>query len=192
MIRSIRNLWSYLELAYDPFPATLQFLAVVILLAVQPSVAILMPNYPLHQVYTRKETVDRLHSLFGVGWFFEWPGGRHPLNSTWPWADVKPSLLVLWGVCWMFIMALPVGMSRSSSQPSPLSHHPRAFSSHPHTYCYCCGPARHPDRHRYCKLCILLHLSPRYHSSGRRASLFTSNKTRIYSIGATALRSLWT
>lgn len=38
----------------------------------------------------------------GLGWFFEWPGGRHPLNTTWPWADVKPSLVVLWGVCWMF------------------------------------------------------------------------------------------
>lgn len=41
-------------------------------------------------------------SCSGLGWFFEWPGGRHPLNTTWPWADVKPSLVVLWGVCWMF------------------------------------------------------------------------------------------
>lgn len=46
--------------------------------------------------------VTWLRSVFGIGWFFEWPGGRHPLNSTWPWADVKPSLVVLWGVCWMF------------------------------------------------------------------------------------------
>ncbi|MCJ1224538.1 hypothetical protein MMC12_001183 [Toensbergia leucococca] len=35
------------------------------------------------------------------GWFSEWPNSRHPLSTTWPW-NVKPSLLVLWGVCWMF------------------------------------------------------------------------------------------
>ena len=34
-------------------------------------------------------------------WFEEWPNGRHPLSTTWPW-NIKPSLLVLWGVCWMF------------------------------------------------------------------------------------------
>ena len=37
----------------------------------------------------------------GDAWFTEWPSGRRPLNTTWPW-DVKVSLLVLWGVCWMF------------------------------------------------------------------------------------------
>ena len=35
------------------------------------------------------------------GWFAEWPNGQPPLNTTWPW-NVKPSLVVLWGVCWMF------------------------------------------------------------------------------------------
>ena len=35
------------------------------------------------------------------GWFAEWPNGQRPLNTTWPW-NVKPSLVVLWGVCWMF------------------------------------------------------------------------------------------
>lgn len=34
-------------------------------------------------------------------WFNEWPNGQRPLSTTWPW-NVKPSLLVLWGVCWMF------------------------------------------------------------------------------------------
>ena len=34
-------------------------------------------------------------------WFAEWPNGQRPLSTTWPW-NVKPSLLVLWGVCWMF------------------------------------------------------------------------------------------
>ncbi|KAL8673972.1 MAG: hypothetical protein Q9168_001615 [Polycauliona sp. 1 TL-2023] len=35
------------------------------------------------------------------GWFSEWPGGRRPLSTTWPW-NIRPSLVVLWGVCWMF------------------------------------------------------------------------------------------
>ena len=33
-------------------------------------------------------------------WFFEFPDARHPLSTTWPWT-IKPSLAVLWGVCWM-------------------------------------------------------------------------------------------
>jgi hypothetical protein len=48
------------------------------------------------------EVISRGRAVFNVGWFFEWPSGRHPLNSTWPWSGVKPSLLVLWGICWMF------------------------------------------------------------------------------------------
>ena len=38
---------------------------------------------------------------FNDGWFTEWPSGVRPLSTTWPW-NIKPSLLVLWGVCWMF------------------------------------------------------------------------------------------
>ena len=34
-------------------------------------------------------------------WFSEWPNGQRPLSTTWPW-NIKPSLIVLWGVCWMF------------------------------------------------------------------------------------------
>ena len=37
-------------------------------------------------------------------WFSEWSSGRPPLSSTMPW-NIKPSLVVLWGVCWMFYMA---------------------------------------------------------------------------------------
>jgi hypothetical protein len=62
------------------------------------------------------EMNGRLGSLFGSGWFFEWPGGKRPLNSTWPWADVKPSLLVLWGVCWMFVVAPMLNIPRNSQQ----------------------------------------------------------------------------
>lgn len=36
-----------------------------------------------------------------ASWFTEWPSGRRPLSTTWPW-NIKPSLVVLWGVCWMF------------------------------------------------------------------------------------------
>lgn len=33
--------------------------------------------------------------------FSEWPNSRRPLSTTWPW-NIRPSLVVLWGVCWMF------------------------------------------------------------------------------------------
>ena len=45
-------------------------------------------------------------------WFAEWPGGRPPLNSTMPW-NIRPSLVVLWGVCWMFYR------SRGGSRQEP-------------------------------------------------------------------------
>jgi hypothetical protein len=62
------------------------------------------------------EMTSRLCSLFGSGWFFEWPGGKRRLNSTWPWADVKPSLLILWGVCWMFVVTPVLEIPRNSLQ----------------------------------------------------------------------------
>jgi len=44
---------------------------------------------------------QRTHQRSCEDWFFEYPNARHPLSTTWPWA-IKPSLAVLWGVCWMF------------------------------------------------------------------------------------------
>ncbi|ORY19505.1 hypothetical protein BCR34DRAFT_552253 [Clohesyomyces aquaticus] len=41
----------------------------------------------------------RQHRL--LNWFFEYAGNQRPLSTTWPWS-IKPSLAVLWGVCWMF------------------------------------------------------------------------------------------
>lgn len=41
---------------------------------------------------------QRRHS---EAWFFEFPDARHPLSTTWPWS-IRPSLAVIWGVCWMF------------------------------------------------------------------------------------------
>lgn len=37
----------------------------------------------------------------GADWFFVFPDARHPLSTTWPWS-IRPSLAVIWGVCWMF------------------------------------------------------------------------------------------
>ncbi|KAF2137455.1 uncharacterized protein K452DRAFT_100956 [Aplosporella prunicola CBS 121167] len=37
-----------------------------------------------------------------LGRFSEFAGGQRPVSTTWPWANVRPSLAVLWGVCWMF------------------------------------------------------------------------------------------
>lgn len=67
-----------------------------------------------------------------LGWFFEWPGGRHPLNTTWPWADVKPSLVVLWGVCWMFAIdpRRRVNALSNDRYYAPPNHHQVARNTH--------------------------------------------------------------
>jgi hypothetical protein len=55
-------------------------------------------------------------------WYSEWPNGQRPLNTTWPW-NVRPSLVVLWGVCWMFLEDHPVRKTRKPpppQQPDPL------------------------------------------------------------------------
>ena len=41
-----------------------------------------------------------LHAWISID---EWPDGRRLLSTTWPW-NVKIALVVLWGVCWMFII----------------------------------------------------------------------------------------
>lgn len=57
--------------------------------------------------------------------FAEWPNGQPPLSTTWPW-NVKPSLVVLWGVCWMFynnnVWTTPdrEEQPRVAENPSPL------------------------------------------------------------------------
>ena len=65
-------------------------------------------------------------------WFSEWPSGRRPLSTTWPW-NIKPSLVVLWGVCWMFYYttscwnSLPAGASHGAGASQPnLEHHSKA------------------------------------------------------------------
>lgn len=51
----------------------------------------------LHHWYHCWQQQEQFHD----GFYTEWPSGRRPLSTTWPW-NIKPSLLVLWGVCWMF------------------------------------------------------------------------------------------
>ncbi len=50
------------------------------------------------------------------GWFSEWPNGQPPLNTTMPW-NVKPSLVVLWGVCWMFFEGDDAWMTHKPPPP---------------------------------------------------------------------------
>ena len=55
------------------------------------------------------------HQQDADGWFAEWPNAQHPLNTTWPW-NVKTTLLVLWGVCWMFYANGGAGAPFNGSQ----------------------------------------------------------------------------
>ncbi|KAL8893949.1 MAG: hypothetical protein Q9192_004765 [Flavoplaca navasiana] len=61
-----------------------------------------------HQSWLCGRQLDR-------GWFSEWPGGRRPLSTTWPW-NIRPSLVVLWGVCWMFYDNSTRSISQSRQQ----------------------------------------------------------------------------
>ena len=59
----------------------------------------------------------------GEGWYAEWPNSHRPLSTTWPW-NIKPSLLVLWGVCWMFYGPFGTNRKRATRNPrgaAPLS-----------------------------------------------------------------------
>lgn len=53
--------------------------------------------------FVRKQLVEcqRDKTRHCEEWFFEFPDARHPLSTTWPWS-IRPSLAVIWGVCWMF------------------------------------------------------------------------------------------
>lgn len=50
-----------------------------------------------HHIFASQRDFARARRV----WFSEFPGGRRPLCTTWPW-NIKPSLAVVWGVCWMF------------------------------------------------------------------------------------------
>ena len=47
----------------------------------------------LHDYFQQRDLSEG-HAL-DEDWFSEWPSGRRPLSTTWPW-NIKPSLVVLW------------------------------------------------------------------------------------------------
>ena len=49
-------------------------------------------------------------------YYSEWSSGRPPLNTTMPW-NIKPSLVVLWGVCWMFYVPNDNSVSPDGGRP---------------------------------------------------------------------------
>jgi hypothetical protein len=55
-------------------------------------------------------------SKFVASWFFEWPNRRRLFSTTMPW-NVRISLLVLWGVCWMFFGDTPPTSSLFINDP---------------------------------------------------------------------------
>lgn len=66
-----------------------------------------LESFIYHGLRSLEEDIQQWHQhrlqarRLKLDWFSEWPGGRRPLSTTWPW-NIKPSLVVLWGVCWMF------------------------------------------------------------------------------------------
>ena len=47
--------------------------------------------------------MERLFKYGGDKWCSEFSGNQRPMSTTWPWS-IRPSLAVIWGVCWMFEM----------------------------------------------------------------------------------------
>lgn len=76
-----------------------------LLLRLQHQLFRLLVNHGLQRIEAvagRWQEFWQQQRQLGDNWFAEWPDGRRPLSTTWPWNNVRPSLLVLWGVCWMF------------------------------------------------------------------------------------------
>ena len=84
------------ELVYDRFLANLEHLLRSLQHVALAAIVCLCFTWFLASCLQSRQTRKDVD-----GWFTEWPNGQHPLSTTWPW-NVRPSLLVLWGVCWMF------------------------------------------------------------------------------------------
>lgn len=79
--------------------------------------AIIRNLFKILEAHIRHSQLRWQHSRrIGEGWFAEWPNGHRPLSTTWPW-NIKPSLLVLWGVCWMFYG--PSGNNKGKTTRNP-------------------------------------------------------------------------
>ena len=81
----------------DTHAANLQHL----LLRLESELLRLLVKRLVELVHRHVKDCQRDQSKRAEEWFFEFPDARHPLSTTWPWS-IKPSLAVLWGVCWMF------------------------------------------------------------------------------------------
>lgn len=51
-----------------------------------------------------------------LGWFAEFADKSQGLSTSFPWT-IKPSLAVLWGVCWMFYYGRTAGVHDEEQQP---------------------------------------------------------------------------
>jgi hypothetical protein len=63
--------------------------------------------------------------LGGDKWCAEFSNNQRPVSTTWPWS-IRPSLAVLWGVCWMFYPLDGGERQRQGSgqhMPQPLQQH---------------------------------------------------------------------
>ncbi|KAK1812131.1 hypothetical protein LTR12_013519 [Friedmanniomyces endolithicus] len=88
-----------LDLEFDPdvFAANLEHL----LLCLRHQLISLLIGKPIDLGRRHVCECQRDQKRRCLDWFFEYPDARHPESTTWPWS-LKPSLAVLWGVCWMF------------------------------------------------------------------------------------------
>ena len=88
-----------LDLEFDPdvFAANLEHL----LLCLRHQLISLLIGNPIDLGRRHVCECQRDQKRRCLDWFFEYPDARHPESTTWPWS-LKPSLAVLWGVCWMF------------------------------------------------------------------------------------------
>jgi len=86
-----------LDLDPDVFAANLEHL----LLCLRHQLIGLLIGNPIDLGRRHVSECQRDQKRRCLDWFFEYPDARHPESTTWPWS-LKPSLAVLWGVCWMF------------------------------------------------------------------------------------------
>ena len=84
-------------LVYETFIANLEHL----LLCLQTELLLAPFRHGWDLVQKHVNDCQKEQSRRSEDWFFEYPDARHPLSTTWPWS-IRPSLAVLWGVCWMF------------------------------------------------------------------------------------------
>jgi len=95
------------DLDYVRFLDDLLFLANLESIILQLQASLL---YQLFFVHGRDLLIEDINRIYEEqkrrgrkckDWFFVYPSGKRPLSTTWPW-NIRPSLVVLWGVCWMF------------------------------------------------------------------------------------------